>query len=56
MILPFKDLRTEDISNGKNSKRAGKVCPERLWKIAGWKLDQLDSVTELQELFIPPGN
>ena len=27
-----------------------------MWKIARRKLDQLDSVTELQELTIPPGN
>jgi proteic killer suppression protein len=27
-----------------------------LWKVAGRKLDQLDSVDSLEELRIPPGN
>ena len=33
-----------------------KVCPKRLWKIATRKLDQLDSVSTLEELNVPPGN
>ena len=33
-----------------------KVCPKRLWKIAFKKLDQLDSVSSLDELRVPPGN
>ncbi len=56
MIVSFKNAGTEDIFNGKNTKRVRKGCPENLWKIARRKLDQLDSVTELQELTIPPGN
>ena len=56
MIQSFKDIGTEDIFNGKNSKDARKICPTSLWKIATRKLDQLDSVTSLQELRIPPGN
>ena len=56
MIQSFKDIGTEDIFNGKNSKDARKICPTSLWKIATRKLDQLDSVTALQELRIPPGN
>ena len=56
MILSFKDDGTEDIFNGKRTKKARKSCPERLWKIARRKLDLLDSVANLQELLIPPGN
>lgn len=56
MIRSFKHKGVEDIFNGKNSKVARKTCPRSLWKIAGRKLDQLDSVTELDELRIPPGN
>ena len=56
MIQSFKDIGIEDIFNGKNSKDARKICPTSLWKIATRKLDQLDSVTSLQELRIPPGN
>jgi len=32
------------------------VCPSDLWTIARRKLDQLDSVKEINELQIPPGN
>jgi proteic killer suppression protein len=56
MIQSFKDAGTEDIFNGKNTKEARKLLPESLWKIAARKLDQLDSVTALKELRIPPGN
>ena len=56
MILSFKDGGTEDIFNGKRTKKARKSCPEKLWKIARRKLDILDSVANLQELLIPPGN
>ena len=47
---------TEDIFNGKASKLALRLCPKKIWKITTQKLDQLDSVTQLDELRIPPGN
>jgi proteic killer suppression protein len=56
MIVSFKDTATQDIFNGENTKAARKTCPETLWKVAQRKLDQLDSVTTLEELRIPPGN
>jgi len=56
MILSFRNEGTEDIFNGENTKAARKTCPEALWKVAGRKLDQVDSVTDLNELRIPPGN
>ena len=56
MIQSFKDAGTEDIFNGRSTRDARNVCPTSLWGIAGRKLDQLDSVTTLQELKIPPGN
>jgi proteic killer suppression protein len=56
MIQSFKDQATEDIFNGKSTRVARKVCPQNLWKIAVRKLDQLDSVSSLDELRIPPGN
>ena len=56
MIVAFKDDGTEDIFNGQNTKAARKTCPESLWKVAARKLDQLDSVTTLNELRVPPGN
>ncbi len=56
MIISFKDKATEDIFNGISSKEARKSCPKLLWKVATRKLDQLDSVTTLDELRVPPGN
>lgn len=56
MIVSFKDKATEDIFNGVTSKAARKCCPQTLWRVASRKLDLLDSVIELDELKIPPGN
>lgn len=56
MIRSFKNIGTEDVFNGENTREARKICPTSLWKVAGRKLDQLDSVTSLHELIIPPGN
>jgi toxin HigB-1 len=56
MIQSFKGVGIQDIFNGHNTKDARKIYSTSLWKIATRKLDQLDSVTVLQELRIPPGN
>jgi proteic killer suppression protein len=56
MISNFKNLATEDIFNGVNSKSARKLCPQELWKVATRKLDQLDSIMDVEELRVPPGN
>jgi len=56
MIISFKDQATEDIFNGIASRSARKRCPQKLWPIAIRKLDQLNAVTELNDLRIPPGN
>ena len=56
MIQTFKDTGTEDVFNGSNTRSARKACPESLWKVAARKLDQIDSVSSLAELRIPPGN
>jgi len=56
VIQSFKDAGTENIFDGKNTKDARKLLPSSLWKIATRKLDQLDSVTTLQDRRIPPGN
>ena len=56
MIRSFRDTGTEDIFNGVNSKNVRKVCPRVVWNIAVRKLDQLDSVSTLDDLKIPPGN
>ena len=56
VIQSFKDGGSEDVFNGKASKRARKLCPGKLWRAAVRKLDLLDSVESLDELRIPPGN
>ena len=56
MIVSFKDKAAEDIFNGVASRVARQACPQTLWRIAARKLDQLDSVINLNELKIPPGN
>jgi proteic killer suppression protein len=44
------------VFNGENTRLARKTCPESLWRVAARKLDQLDSVSVLQDLNVPPGN
>ena len=56
MIVSFKNQATEDIFNGKSSKSARKLCPQSLWKVATRRLDQLDSVLNIEELRVPSGN
>ena len=56
MITSFKNQATENIFNGENTKIARKLCPQTLWKVACRKLDQLDSIQEIDELRVPPGN
>jgi len=56
MVLSFKDVGTEDIFNGENTKSARKTCPQTLFSVAFRKLDQIDSAVELNDLRIPPGN
>ena len=56
MIRSFSDSGTEDIFNGRNTAQARRCCPRTFWAVVGRKLDQLDSVEELEELRIPPGN
>ena len=56
MIQGFRDVATQDIYNGKNTKAARSWLPKDLWRIAARKLDQLHRVLELAELRVPPGN
>ncbi len=56
MIRSFRDQGTEDVFDGRGTKAARKACPQRLWRVAQRKLDQLDSVVDVEELRIPPGN
>ncbi len=55
MIRTLADDTTRDIWNGVNSKAARRI-PRSLWPIVQRKLDQVDSVTELNDLRVPPRN
>ncbi len=56
MIVSFRNDATEDIFNGKSSKSARRALPQNLRQIGSRKLDQLDSVSDLNQLSVPPGN
>jgi proteic killer suppression protein len=56
MIISFLNAGTEDIFNGRKSKKARKTLPPSAWASAARKLDQLDSANVLDDLLIPPGN
>jgi proteic killer suppression protein len=56
MIQSFRDVATEDVFHGRATKIARKRCPQQLWRLAGRKLDHLDSAARLKDLRIPPGN
>lgn len=55
MIRTLADDTTRDIWNGVNSKAARRI-PRELWPIVRRKLDQVDAVTRLDDLKVPPGN
>jgi proteic killer suppression protein len=55
MIRTVADDTTRDIWNGVNSKAARRISRD-LWPIVRRKLDQVDSVTGVEDLRVPPGN
>lgn len=55
MIRTFADDATRDVWNGVNTKAARRI-PKPLWPMVRRKLDQLDAVTKLDDLRVPPGN
>ena len=55
MIRTLADDTTRDIWNGVNSKAARRI-PRELWPNVRRKLDQIDAVTSLDDLRVPPGN
>jgi len=56
VIQSFANEGTEDVFNGRATRKARTVCPAALGPVARRKLDLLDSVARLGELAIPPGN
>jgi proteic killer suppression protein len=55
MIRTLADDTTRDIWNGVNTRAARRI-PRDLWPIVRRKLDQIDAVTRLEDLRVPPGN
>lgn len=55
-IHSFRDEGTQDVFDGKDSKRARKVCPSELWAVAARKLDQVNTAARRADLRYPPGN
>lgn len=56
MIVTFRDEATEDVFDGRDTKKARKACPQDLWRVARRKLDQINQAAELNDLRVPPGN
>ena len=56
MIVIFKDEGTEDVFDGRNTKKARKVCPQDLWRVARRKLDQINRAAVLNDLRVPLGD
>ena len=56
MIQSIANGGTADVFDGKNTRAARQTCPRDVWRVAGRKLDQLDSVERIEVLRIPPGN
>ena len=61
MIVTFKDEGTEDVFDGRNTKKARKACPQNLWRVAFRKLDQINQAASkylsgLNMTEPPPGN
>ncbi len=55
MVRTFADDTPRDIWNGTHSKAAQRI-PKTLRPVVQRKLDQIDSVTKLADLRVPPGN
>jgi proteic killer suppression protein len=55
VIATFADAATEDVWNGRETK-AARTIPKAIWPIVRRKLDQINRVTRLDALRVPPGN
>lgn len=56
MIVSFQGDGTEDVFNGRDTRRARRICPASIWSVARRKLDLLDAAAVLEDLAAPPGN
>jgi proteic killer suppression protein len=56
MILTFADEESEDIFDGRSTKRTRRRLPQDLLDVALRKLDYLNTARDLNDLRIPRGN
>lgn len=56
MIQSFADAESEDIYNGRSTKKARRRLPQELLRVAQRKLDYLDAADTLDDLRVPPNN
>lgn len=56
MIKSFADQESQDIYNGKRSKRALKRFSPILWRIAHRKFEMINAAKVLEDLKAPPSN
>ncbi|MFC1499590.1 type II toxin-antitoxin system RelE/ParE family toxin [Candidatus Zixiibacteriota bacterium] len=56
MIVSFRNRATEDLFYGRSTKAARRALPHQLWKVAGKRLDHLDSADQMEDLRVPPSN
>jgi toxin HigB-1 len=56
LIISFADTATEDIFDGKYSKKAIQRLHPMLWGIAQRKLHMIKAAKKLEDLRIPPAN
>jgi proteic killer suppression protein len=56
VIKSFREIDTEGLFDGRDTKRARKSRPPDLVRAAGRKLDQLNQAEVLGDLRAPPGN
>lgn len=55
-IKSFANDGTEDVFNRTDTKAARRACPTELVRVARRKLEQINAVTQLESLALPPGN
>jgi proteic killer suppression protein len=56
MIRSFRNQQSEVVFDGVQNKKAARLLPLKLWRAAARRLDQINRVTTLEELNLPPGN
>ncbi len=56
MIVSFHDVASEDIFNGRDTRKARRACPPALWPVAQRKLSYMAEAAQLRDLKAPPGN